>query len=147
MTRQLELKPDSKVLEIGTGSGYQAAVLTHFTPHVWTIEIVKPLADAAAERLRRIGYDVVETRHGDGFFGWPEREPFDAIIVTCAVGQIPPPLIKQLKPGGRMVVPVGGPFAVQSLMLVEKDAAGKVRSQSLIAVRFVPLLREDPSRR
>jgi protein-L-isoaspartate(D-aspartate) O-methyltransferase len=147
MTRQLALKPDSKVLEVGTGSGYQAAVLTHFTPWVYSIEIVGALARSAAERLKRLGYDVVEARHADGFFGWPEQGPFDAIIVTCAVGQIPPPLIQQLKPGGRLIAPVGGAFSVQWLMLVEKDREGKVRSSSLMAVRFVPLLREDPSRR
>ena len=145
MTRQLNLKPDSRVLEIGTGSGYQAAVLTHFTPYVYSMEIVGPLAGPAARRLKRLGYDPVEVRHGDGFEGWPEKGPFDAIIVTCAAGQIPPPLVKQLKPGGRMVIPVGGVFATQWLMLVEKDPEGKVRSRSLMAVQFVPLLREDTS--
>jgi protein-L-isoaspartate(D-aspartate) O-methyltransferase len=145
MTRQLALKPASRVLEIGTGSGYQAAVLTYFTLYVYTVEIVKPLADAAENRLRRLGYDVVEVRHGDGFNGWPEKGPFDAIIVTCTAGQIPPPLLDQLKPGGRMVIPVGGVFSVQHLMLVEKDKDGKVRSGSLMEVRFVPLLRADPT--
>jgi protein-L-isoaspartate(D-aspartate) O-methyltransferase len=147
MTRQLGLKPGAKVLEIGTGSAYQAAVLTHFTTQVYTMEIVKPLEQAAEKRLKQLGYDVVEVRQGDGFYGWPEKGPFDAVIVTCAVGQIPPPLIEQLKPGGRMVVPVGGPFSTQSLMLVEKDAGGKVHSRSLLAVAFVPLIREDPSRK
>ncbi len=145
MTRLLELERDSKVLEIGTGSGYQAAVLAHFTPHVYTIEIVKPLAEAAAQRLDRPGYATVETKRGDGYDGWPEHAPFDAIIVTAAAGQIPPPLLKQLKPGGRMVIPLGGRFATQHLMLVTKDAEGKVRSRSLMAVRFVPLVRKDVS--
>lgn len=145
MTHQLMLKPDSKVLEVGTGSGYQAAVLTHFTPHVYSIEIVKPLAEAAGKRLKRLGYDVVEGRQGDGFYGWPEKGPFDAIIVTCTAGQIPPPLIEQLRPGGRMVIPVGGPFSVQYLKLVEKNAEGQIRTRSLMAVQFVPLLREDPT--
>jgi protein-L-isoaspartate(D-aspartate) O-methyltransferase len=142
MTRLLELKKDSRVLEIGTGSGYQAAVLTEFTPDVWTIEIVKPLADAAAKRLKDLGYTTVETKWGDGYWGWENKGPFDAIIVTCAAGQIPPPLVKQLAKGGRMVIPVGGPFSVQSLMLVEKDAEGTVRSKSLMPVRFVPMTRE-----
>jgi len=142
MTRQLKLTKDSRVLEIGTGSGYQAAVLTEFTTHVYTVEIVDALAKSAKERLERLGYDVVEARAGDGYHGWPEKAPFDAIIVTCAAGQIPAPLVKQLAPGGRMVIPVGGRFAVQSLMLVEKDEEGAVRSRSLMQVRFVPLTRK-----
>ncbi len=146
MTRLLDLKPESKVLEIGTGSGYQAAVLTEFTRRVYTIEIVKPLAEEAEKRLRRLGYTPVAVRHADGWNGWEEEAPFDAIIVTCAAGQIPPPLVKQLAPGGRMVIPVGAPFAVQSLMLVTKDDDGKVRSRSLMAVRFVPLVRQGESR-
>ena len=141
MTRQLQLTSHSRVLEVGTGSGYQAAVLTEFTPSVFTIEIIKPLADAAAMRLKRLGYDVVNVRHGDGYHGWPERAPFDAIIVTAAAGQIPPPLLKQLAPGGRMIIPVGSPFAVQSLRLVQKDKDGTIRSRSVMAVRFVPLTR------
>jgi len=145
MTRLLALGPSSRVLEIGTGSGYQAAVLTEFTPHVFTVEILKPLADSAGERLKRLGYATVEVRHGDGYYGWEEKGPFDGIIVTCAAGQIPPPLVRQLALGGRMVIPVGPPGAIQSLMLVEKDGEGKVRSRSLMAVRFVPLLREDTS--
>jgi len=143
MTRRLQLEPDSRVLEIGTGSGYQAAVLTEFTPHVYSIEIIKPLADAAAKRLSRLGYDVVRVRHGDGYYGWPEEAPFDAIIVTAAAGQIPPPLLRQLAPGGRMIIPVGSPFATQSLMLVTKDQHGTIRSRSLMAVRFVPLTRKE----
>ena len=144
MTRMLRLKPTSRVLEVGTGSGYQAAVLTEFTPHVYTIEIVKELAESAKRRLARLGYKVVETRHGDGYYGWKEKGPFDAIIVTCAAGQIPPPLLRQLARGGRMVIPVGPTHAVQSLMLVEKDRQGKVRSRSAMPVRFVPLIRSEP---
>jgi protein-L-isoaspartate(D-aspartate) O-methyltransferase len=147
MTRQLNLKPDSRVLEVGTGSGYQAALLTEFTTHVYTIEIVRPLAEAARDRLKRLGYEPVVVRAGDGYYGWREKAPFDAIIVTCAAGQIPPPLVEQLAPGGRMVIPVGGVFFTQSLMLVEKDKDGTVRSRSLMPVRFVPLIREDPSLR
>ena len=145
MTRQLRLKPTSRVLEIGTGSGYQAAVLTELTPHVYTIEIVKPLADAAKRRLQLLGYTVVKTRHADGYYGWPGGVKFDAIVVTCAAGQIPPPLIRQLAPGGRMIIPVGGPLATQSLMLVEKRKDGTIRSRSLMAVRFVPFVRKDRS--
>ena len=145
MTRQLKLTSDSRVLEIGTGSGYQAAMLAEFTTHVYSIEIVKPLAEAAKKRLKDLGYDVVRVRVGDGYYGWPEEAPFDAIIVTCAAGEIPSPLIKQLVPGGRMVIPVGGAFAGQSLMLLEKDKDGTIRSRSLMGVRFVPLVRKDVS--
>jgi len=145
MTRLLELKGDSRVLEVGTGSGYQAAVLTELTPHVFTIEIVKPLAESAHRRLRRLGYDVVRVRHGDGYFGWPGEAPFDGIIVTCAAGQIPPALLRQLAPGGRMVIPVGPRLATQSLMLLVKRPDGSIHSRSLMPVRFVPLLREDPT--
>ena len=139
MTRLLKLKPNSRVLEIGTGSGYQAAVLAHFTPHVYTIEIVKPLAESARKRLKRLGYSVVKVRAGDGYHGWSRKVRFDAIIVTCAAGRIPPPLIRQLAPGGRMVIPVGRPFATQSLMLLEKQADGSIRSKSLMGVAFVPM--------
>ncbi len=145
MTRLLELDPESKVLEVGTGSAYQAAVLTEFTPHVYTVEIIEPLATAARKRLKRLGYDTVRIRHGDGYYGWPQHAPFDGIIVTCAAGQIPPPLIEQLAPEGRMIIPVGGRFAVQSLMLVTKDREGTVRSRNLMSVRFVPLRRTDVS--
>jgi len=141
MTRLLGVGRMSRVLEVGTGSGYQAAVLAHLTPHVYTMEVVKPLADSAATRFRRLGYTSIRVHHGDGYNGWAERGPFDAIVVTCAARRIPPPLIKQLKPGGRMVVPVGGPFALQTLMLVTKDDEGTVRTRSLMAVRFVPLVR------
>ncbi|HAU37108.1 MAG TPA: protein-L-isoaspartate O-methyltransferase [Phycisphaerales bacterium] len=145
MTRLLELKSDSRVLEIGTGSGYQAAVLAHLTPHVYTIEIINELADSAAERLKRLGYDVVKVRHGDGYYGWPEDVDFDAIIVTAAAGQIPPPLLKQLAPGGRMVIPIGAPFSIQSLVLVKKDSDGRLSAQRLMAVQFVPFVRKTKS--
>ena len=147
MTRQLALKPGEKVLEIGTGSGYQAAVLTHFTTEVYSIEIIKPLADEARKRLQRLGYDVVNVRHGDGFNGWPEAAPFDAIIGTCVAGEVPPPLIEQLKNGGRLVIPLGEEDSVQYLMRIEKDADGKVHRRPLMPVRFVPLLRKDPTAR
>ena len=142
MTSQLKLKPGSKVLEIGTGSGYQAAVLTEFTVNVFTIEIVEELAQSASKRLKRLGYKVIQSKTGDGYYGWTEHAPFDAIIVTAAAGQIPPPLIKQLAPGGRMIIPVGGRFATQSLMLIEKDKDGKIHSRSLMPVRFVPFVRK-----
>jgi protein-L-isoaspartate(D-aspartate) O-methyltransferase len=143
MTRQLKLRPTAKVLEIGTGSGYQAAVLAEFTPHVYTIEIVSALAESASRRLKRLGFTTIQVRTGDGYYGWPEAAPFDGIVVTCAAGQIPPPLVQQLAPGGKMVIPVGSPFSVQSLMLVEKDAGGTVRSKALMAVRFVPLVHSE----
>jgi protein-L-isoaspartate(D-aspartate) O-methyltransferase len=139
MTEELHLTPKSKVLEIGTGSGYQAAVLAELTPHVYSIEIKKPLADRAARTLKENGYGSVTTRHGDGYYGWPEHAPFDAIIVTAAAPHVPPPLVKQLKPGGRLVIPVGPPFARQDLVLVIKDEKGKVHTQSLYGVAFVPL--------
>jgi protein-L-isoaspartate(D-aspartate) O-methyltransferase len=139
MTEQLRLTKDAKVLEIGTGSGYQAAILAQITPQVYTIEIKKPLADAAVERLRALGYSTVRARQGDGYFGWAEAAPFDAIMVTAAAPRVPPPLVRQLKPGGRLIVPVGRPFATQDLMLVTKDEKGEVRTKSLFPVSFVPL--------
>jgi protein-L-isoaspartate(D-aspartate) O-methyltransferase len=143
MTRLLQLSQDSKVLEIGTGSGYQAAVLAQFTDKVFTIEIIGGLAVAVRQRFDRLGLSGIQSRHGDGYFGWPEAAPFDGIIVTAAAGEIPPPLIKQLRPGGRMVIPVGPVFGIQNLMLVQKDASGQVRTKSLMPVRFVPLTRKE----
>jgi protein-L-isoaspartate(D-aspartate) O-methyltransferase len=139
MTDLLQVGPNNAVLEIGTGSGYQAAVLARLAREVHTIEIVPALADAAAERLQRLGYVNVATRLGDGYYGWQEAAPFDGIIVTAAASQIPPPLIQQLKSGGRMVIPVGAPFALQHLVLVEVDDQRKVRTRQLLPVRFVPL--------
>ncbi|GAB4323348.1 MAG: hypothetical protein Kow0059_18680 [Candidatus Sumerlaeia bacterium] len=139
MTEALRLAPGDRVLEIGTGSGYQAAVLNELTPHVYTIEIIAPLAARAAETFRAHGYTAIRSRTGDGYFGWPEAAPFDAIIVTAAAGHVPPPLIGQLKPGGRMIIPIGGPYDVQELVLIEKSAGGRISSRSLLPVRFVPL--------
>jgi protein-L-isoaspartate(D-aspartate) O-methyltransferase len=140
MTDLLRVGPDDAVLEVGTGSGYQAAVLAHLARRVYTIEIVPGLAESAAARLQRLGYSNVVARTGDGYYGWEEAAPFDSIIVTAAANQIPPPLIRQLKPEGRMVIPVGAPFAVQYLVLVERDPDnGRVTTRQLLPVRFVPL--------
>ena len=141
MTDLLRVDGDDVVLEVGTGSGYQAAILSPLVKQVHTVEIVEPLAKQAAERLRVLGYRNVAVHHADGYEGWKSAAPFDAVIVTAAATHIPPPLIQQLKPGGRMVIPVGGPFATQSLMLVEKTSAGKVRTREVLPVRFVPLTR------
>ncbi len=135
----LEPAAGDRVLEIGTGSGYQAAVLAELGLEVYSIEIVPELGDEAAARLDRLGYDKVATRVGDGYYGWPERAPFDGLVVTAAAGHVPPPLIEQLKPGGRMVIPVGEPYRVQHLVLVTKSADGSLRSRQLLPVRFVPL--------
>ena len=142
MTEVLRPKLGMKVLEVGTGSGYQAAVLAEAGCEVYTIEISKELASSARERLARLGYGRVRTRHGDGYKGWAEAAPFDGIIVTAAADRIPPPLLEQLKPGGRMVIPEGESDQVQKLILIEKDRKGKVKSTELLPVRFVPLLRE-----
>ncbi|MBK7474064.1 MAG: protein-L-isoaspartate(D-aspartate) O-methyltransferase [Betaproteobacteria bacterium] len=139
MTELMKLKPGDTVLEIGTGSGYQAAVLAELAQSVYTIEVVEPLAQQATERLRRLGYPGVRTRAGDGYFGWPEAGPFDAIMVTAAAGHVPPPLLRQLKPGGRMVIPVGAPFTTQQLLLIEKNSDGTVKTRQMMPVRFVPL--------
>ena len=142
MTYLLGLDKNKKVLEIGTGSGYQAAVLNEFTPHVYTIEILEPLGKKARSRFDRYGYTSITAKIGDGYEGWAEHAPFDAIIVTCAPDNIPKPLIEQLKCGGRMVIPVGGVFSIQELVLVNKNDKGRITKQSLMAVRFVPMLRK-----
>jgi protein-L-isoaspartate(D-aspartate) O-methyltransferase len=137
MTEQLEPKPADRVLEIGTGSGYQAAVLAELTAQVYTIEIIEDLANRAAADLKRLGYTNVHVRAGDGYKGWPEAAPFDAIIVTCAPEQVPQPLIDQLKDGGRMIVPVG-PLWDQNLVLLRKHD-GKLDQRAVLPVRFVPM--------
>mgnify|MGYP001554143275 FL=1 len=139
MTDMLNLEPGSKVLELGTGSGYQAAILAELASKVYTIEIVEPLGILAKKRLQRLGYDNVTTKIGDGYYGWEEHAPFDAIIVTAAASHIPPPLIKQLKPGGRMVIPVGSRFMMQQLLMVEKREDNKVVSKQVLPVVFVPV--------
>ena len=139
MTDLLNLDSGEAVLEVGTGSGYQAAILAELGVRTFTIEIVPQLAAAVAERFRALGYDRVTARQGDGYFGWPEHAPFDAIIVTAAASHVPPPLIEQLKDGGRMIIPVGNPFLWQELVLVEKNADGTVTTRHVTTVRFVPL--------
>jgi protein-L-isoaspartate(D-aspartate) O-methyltransferase len=142
MTDLLELKPSDRVLEVGTGSGYQAAVLGELVASVYTIEIVEPLGRRAAKLLGELGYRNVQVRTGDGYGGWPEAAPFDAILVTAAPAAVPQPLIDQLKPGGKMVVPVGAPFEVQHLLLVQKQADGSTTTRRTLPVRFVPLTRD-----
>lgn len=133
------------VLEIGTGSGYQAAVLSRLVARVYTIEIVAPLAKHAAERLKALDYDNITVRQGDGASGWPEHAPFDAIVVTAAASEVPAALVDQLKPGGRMVIPVGPAFTTQNLTLVEKDEQGRAHtSRALLPVRFVPMTGGNP---
>ncbi|MBN1441752.1 MAG: protein-L-isoaspartate(D-aspartate) O-methyltransferase [Planctomycetes bacterium] len=143
MTELLGLEPDSKILEIGTGSGYQAAVLAEITPHVYTIEIVEPLAERARTVLREQGYGQVKCRAGDGYLGWEEEAPFDGIIVTCAPEDLPPPLWEQLKPGGRIVIPIGEAHGLQRLELVTKTQDGERRTELVEWVRFVPLTRQQ----
>jgi len=142
MTEVVKPKPGHKVLEIGAGSGYQAAVLAEIVEEVYTIEIIEALASQAAERLKKLGYDNIHVRNADGYYGWPEEAPFDAIVVTAAADHIPPPLIDQLKDGGRMIIPVGSPLRVQQLMLVEKSD-GETTTRNLMPVRFVPFTRDD----
>ncbi len=141
MTELIRPGKGKRVLEVGTGSGYQAAVLAHAGCRVWTIEIFGALASEAKQRLERLGYSGVQVRHGDGYLGWPEEAPFQAVLVTAAADSIPRPLLDQLAPGGRLVMPVGDPETHQDLILVEKDSLGRIASRRLIPVRFVPLLR------
>jgi len=142
MTELLDPQSDDVVLEVGTGSGYQAAVLAHLVKHIYSVEIVEELAEGAAEVLQRLGYTNVTVRAGDGYAGWPQHAPFDGIIVTAAAGEIPPPLLQQLKPGGKLVIPVGEEHGSQELLLVEVDEAGEISRQSVLPVRFVPLTGE-----
>lgn len=139
MTELLEVEAGDEVLEVGTGSGYQAAVLAGLAAKVYTIEIIPELGRSASERLGRLGYQNVETRIGDGYHGWEEQAPFDGIIVTAAAGHVPPPLVQQLRPGAKMVIPVGRPFAVQHLLLVTKQEDGEIRTRQILPVAFVPL--------
>lgn len=140
MTEMLDVDNDDIVLEIGTGSGYQAAVLSTIVKELYTIEIVEELGLQATQRLKSLGYDNVKVKISDGGLGWPEKAPFDAIIVTAAAPKIPDSLIKQLKPGGRMVIPVNNSFLSQDLLIVEKDNDGSIKTKNTIPVRFVPLV-------
>jgi len=140
MTEQLQLKPNDRVLEVGTGSGYQTAILAELGTRVYTIEIVEPLAKSAEATLRRLGYKDVHVKAGDGYKGWPEAAPFDAVIVTCAPDHVPQPLTDELKEGGRMIIPVGDRFAQQLYLLEKKN--GRLRESAVLPVRFVPMRRE-----
>ena len=140
MTEAIRPQPGEKILEIGAGSGYQAAILAQMGADVYTIEIVEPLAEMARQTLERLGFKNARVMHGDGFHGWPEHAPFDAIIVTCAPDKIPPGLVAQLKDGGRMIIPVGGGME-QELVLLRKEG-GEVKKQSVLPVRFVPMTGE-----
>jgi len=142
MTELVEPNADDVVLEVGTGSGYQAAILAELVDHVYSIEIIEALATRAKPDLATLGYKNITTRLGDGYYGWEEHGPFDAIVVTAAASHVPPPLIEQLKPGGRMVIPVGGRFMTQTLLLLEKTEKGEVITRQFGAVRFVPLTGE-----
>ncbi len=139
MTHLLQVDENDRVLEVGTGSGYQIAILAELVKKAYSIEIIEPLGKQARERLQRLGYKNIELKIGDGYYGWEEHAPFDAIIVTAAASHIPPPLIRQLKSGGRMLIPVGSRFMVQELLLVEKSPDGKVTTRQLLPVSFVPL--------
>jgi len=143
MTELARPRQTDRALEIGTGSGYQAAVLSKLVDHVFSVEIIAALAGTARARLSRLGFKNVTVREGDGYLGWPSEAPFDIIIVTAASDQIPPALIAQLRPGGRLVIPVGPVGAVQDLVLVEKDVAGGVTKRTIIPVRFVPLVKRQ----
>jgi protein-L-isoaspartate(D-aspartate) O-methyltransferase len=140
MTELLRPSVSDRALEVGTGSGYQTAVLSRLVSHVYTIEIIEPLAREAEARLRNLGYTNVTVRVGDGYAGWPEVAPFDLIVVTAAPDHLPPPLVEQVKPGGRMVIPVGSAWDMQ-LQLVEKDTTGQIRTTVVAPVAFVPLRR------
>ena len=140
MTDILHIQPEHRILEIGTGSGYQAAILAKMTDQVYTMEIIPELADRASKRLKKTGYNKIRVRQGDGYHGWPAAAPFDRIMVTAAAEFIPPPLLQQLAEGGRMIIPVGSPFFIQHLMLVEKKQ-GKITTRSMMPVRFVPFRR------
>ena len=141
MTEVIQPKAEFKVLEIGTGSGYQAAILAEIVKEVYTIEIVTELATAATQRLKKLGYSKVKVKQADGYYGWKENGPYDAIVVTAAAEFVPPPLIEQLKENGKIVIPIGSPFMTQTLMLIEKNGK-KIKTKNLLPVRFVPFTRK-----
>ena len=143
MTELLKVNKASRVLEVGTGSGYQAAVLAQIAREVYSVEIIQPLHERSKHVLEKLGYQNISTINNDGYFGWEEHAPYDAIIVTCASDFIPPPLIEQLKTGGLMCIPVGPPFKVQHLVLIKKEKQGEISTKVITSVRFVPLLRKE----
>jgi len=147
MTDLLEPQPHQTILEIGTGSGYQAAILAQLVQQVYSLEIIPSLAAQAADLLSRLGYANVEIKSGNGHNGWPEHAPYDGIMITAAAAHLPPALLDQLKPGGRLVVPVGLPHMAQDLLLVQKDLAGKLHSSDILAVAFVPMTGDASSDR
>jgi len=140
MSDLLGTKPTDTILEIGTGSGYQAAILSKLVKQVYSLEIIEELSSKASLRLKKLGYNNVTVRTGNGQFGWPEHAPFDGIIVTAAAADIPRPLIDQLRPGARLVIPVGLPYSYQELMVIEKKADGKIKARNILGVSFVPLV-------
>jgi len=144
MSDLLRVEPDHVVLEVGTGCGYQAAVLAELALRVYSVEVIPELAEAAAARLRRLGYDNVEVRAADGYRGWPEHAPYDGIIVTAAAPEVPPPLVAQLKAGGRLVIPVGTGYFGQDLMVLDKTEAGGTELRVILPVAFVPLRHREP---
>lgn len=142
MTDLLDIRPEQTILEVGTGSGYQAAVLARLARQVYSVEIIAALARTAGERLQQLGRANVEVRHGDGYEGWPEHAPYDGIIVTAAASHVPPPLVSQLKAGGRLVIPVGFTNAFQTLRVIEKGGDGEISTRNILTVAFVPLTRD-----
>ena len=142
MTEMLDPQPSDIILEVGTGSGYQAAVLAQLVKHVYSVEIVEELATSAREVLKQLDYNNITVRAGDGYAGWPEQAPFDGIIVTAAAQELPQPLLQQLKPGGKLVIPVGEQHSHQELLLIEVDGQGNVSKEVKLPVRFVPLTRD-----
>lgn len=139
MTDLLNPQPEHKILEVGTGSGYQAAILSRLVRQVYTIEVIEALGKRAKVDLAELGYDNIQTQIGDGYYGWRQHAPFDGIVVTAAASHVPPPLIQQLKPGGRIIIPVGSRFLTQQLLLITKDVGGNLTTRQILPVRFVPL--------
>jgi len=139
MTDLLNPQPEHNVLEVGTGSGYQAAILSRLVQQVYTIEIIEELGMRATKDIAELGYDNIQVRISDGYYGWEQHAPFDGIVVTAAASHVPPPLIQQLKPGGRMIIPVGSSFLTQQLLIIIKDNEGSVTTRQILPVRFVPL--------